>query len=149
MGMVWSVHQCLSLCAPHAALKYCERTTVIPQLPLRTGKTRTINHFLMNDSWYLVDLPGYGYARTSKQTAQVWNDFTRSYFLERETLVAVLLLVDASIPTRDVDVQAAAWFEEAQVGGWWWCVRASGGPFGRWPYLCASSKHAPRSCSSA
>lgn len=103
----------------------------------------------MNDSWYLVDLPGYGYARTSKQTAQVWNDFTRSYFLERETLVAVLLLVDASIPTRDVDVQAAAWFEEAQVGGWWWCVRASGGPFGRWPYLCASSKHAPRSCSSA
>lgn len=62
-----------------------------------------------------MDLPGYGYAKTSKANVKLWNDFTREYFVNRETLVAVLLLVDASIPPRDLDVEAAAWFASADV----------------------------------
>jgi hypothetical protein len=66
---------------------------------------------------YLVDLPGYGYAKASKDTVLNWNSFTRQYFLERDTLVAVLLLVDASIPPMPLDVACAAWFSEGQVRG--------------------------------
>lgn len=79
------------------------------------GKTRCINHFLINGAWYLVDLPGYGYARTSKGNVVEWNRFTREYFTERETLVTVLLLVDASIPPMALDVSCAAWFAEAEI----------------------------------
>jgi len=79
------------------------------------GKTRCINHFLINRSWYLVDLPGYGYAKTSKENIMGWNQFTRDYFLERETLVSVLLLVDASIPPMELDLACANWLAEAEV----------------------------------
>ncbi|PRW58204.1 GTP-binding protein [Chlorella sorokiniana] len=79
------------------------------------GKTRCINHFLINGSWYLVDLPGYGYARTSKGNVLEWNRFTREYFAERETLVTVLLLIDASIPPMPLDISCAAWFAEAEI----------------------------------
>lgn len=64
----------------------------------RAGKTRTINHFLINDSWYLVDLPGYGYAKSSLKDRDAWNAFTKAFFRQRETLVSVMLLIDASIP---------------------------------------------------
>eukprot|EP00887_Chlorella_sp_A99_P005181 scaffold1.g5181.t1 len=79
------------------------------------GKTRCINHFVINDSWYLVDLPGYGYARASKDAVVSWNSFTRGYFAERESLASVLLLVDASIPPMPLDVACAEWFDRAQL----------------------------------
>lgn len=79
------------------------------------GKTRCINHFLINGSWYLVDLPGYGYARTSKDNVLMWNKFTREYFVERDTLATVMLLVDASIPPMGLDLACAAWLAEAEV----------------------------------
>jgi GTP-binding protein len=79
------------------------------------GKTKCINHFLINNAWYLVDLPGYGYARTSKDNVLGWNKFTREYFLERETLVSVLLLIDASIPPMPIDLACANWLGEAEV----------------------------------
>lgn len=79
------------------------------------GKTRCINHFIINGAWYLVDLPGYGYARTSKGNVVEWNRFTREYFTERDTLVTVLLLVDASIPPMPLDVSCAAWFAQAEI----------------------------------
>ncbi|KAL6777565.1 ENGB1 [Auxenochlorella protothecoides x Auxenochlorella symbiontica] len=91
------------------------KRTSLAMVSKTPGKTRCINHFLINNSWYLVDLPGYGYAKTSKANVKLWNDFTREYFVNRETLVAVLLLVDASIPPRDLDVEAAAWFASADV----------------------------------
>lgn len=101
------------------------------RLPLHSsGKTRCINHFLINDSWYLVDLPGYGHASTSKTNVQSWNAFTREYFVDRETLVCVMLLVDSSIPPMLLDVQAAAWFEEANVrsaAAWGWMGWRAGG----------------------
>lgn len=79
------------------------------------GKTKCINHFLINASWYLVDLPGYGYARTSKANVMGWNKFTREYFGERETLVTVFLLVDASIPPMELDLACAWWFAESEI----------------------------------
>lgn len=79
------------------------------------GKTKCINHFLINDAWWLVDLPGYGYAKRGREDRLAWNTFTKEYFLERETLVMVLLLVDGSIPTQAVDVECAVWLAEADV----------------------------------
>ncbi|CAL5220484.1 g2511 [Coccomyxa viridis] len=79
------------------------------------GKTICINHFLINDSWYLVDLPGYGYAQRSKASRLEWSAFTKEYFLKRETLANVLLLVDSSIPVQEADVECASWLADAQV----------------------------------
>jgi GTP-binding protein len=79
------------------------------------GKTKLINHFLINKAWYLVDLPGYGYARASKDKVLTWNRFTRDYFLERSSLAAVLLLIDATIPPMELDLSCADWLGEAGV----------------------------------
>ncbi|KAJ8645670.1 hypothetical protein MRB53_007418 [Persea americana] len=75
----------------------------------KPGKTQLINHFLINKSWYLVDLPGYGFAVASEAARTDWTSFTKGYFLNRETLVAVLLLVDASIPPQKIDLDCANW----------------------------------------
>ncbi|CAL8464270.1 g3805 [Coccomyxa elongata] len=79
------------------------------------GKTTCINHFLINDNWYLVDLPGYGYAQRSKTSRLEWSEFTKEYFLKRETLANVLLLVDASVPVQQADLECASWLADAQV----------------------------------
>ena len=59
------------------------------------GKTQLINHFIINDEWYLVDLPGYGYARTSKKTKKVFQKFITDYFVKRSQLVCAFVLVDS------------------------------------------------------
>jgi len=79
------------------------------------GKTQCINHFLINGAWYLVDLPGYGYAKRSKALRAEWSGFTQQYFLERPTLANVLLLVDASVPVQALDLEVADWLGNAQV----------------------------------
>ncbi|XP_057420271.1 GTP-binding protein At2g22870 [Lotus japonicus] len=75
----------------------------------RPGKTQLINHFLVNKSWYLVDLPGYGFAKASEAAKTDWASFTKGYFLNRNTLVAVLLLIDASVPPQRIDLDCANW----------------------------------------
>ena len=59
------------------------------------GKTQLINHFLINDSWYLVDLPGYGYAKVSKNSREDWRRMINFYFQKRENLTCVFALIDA------------------------------------------------------
>ena len=59
------------------------------------GKTQLINHFLINDSWYLVDLPGYGYAKVSKESREKWRKMINYYFQKRENLTCVFVLVDS------------------------------------------------------
>lgn len=81
----------------------------------KPGKTRLINHFRINDSWYLVDLPGYGYAVASRDLRTDWNKFTKDYFLNRSSLVSVFLLVDASIPPRKSDLEYASWLGQNQI----------------------------------
>ncbi|GLU20155.1 hypothetical protein SLE2022_363670 [Rubroshorea leprosula] len=75
----------------------------------KPGKTQLINHFLVNKSWYMVDLPGYGFAKASDAARMDWSSFTKGYFLNRETLVSVLLLIDASVPPQKSDLDCANW----------------------------------------
>jgi GTP-binding protein len=71
---------------------------------VRPGKTQLINHFVINNEWYLVDLPGYGYARTSKTSRDKWQKMITDYMLKREALVNVFVLVDSRIPPQPIDI---------------------------------------------
>lgn len=81
----------------------------------KPGKTQCINHFRINDSWYLVDLPGYGYAAAPQELRTDWNKFTKDYFLNRSALVSVFLLIDASIPAKAIDLEYASWLGQNQI----------------------------------
>ncbi len=72
---------------------------------VKPGKTQLINHFLINQEWYLVDLPGYGYARTSKTSRERWQKMIVDYILKREQLVNVFVLVDSRIPPQNIDLE--------------------------------------------
>lgn len=71
----------------------------------RPGKTQLINHFLINNEWYLVDLPGYGYARTSKSSREAWSTMIRDYFLHREQLTNTYVLVDSRLTPQRIDLE--------------------------------------------
>lgn len=70
----------------------------------KPGKTQTINHFLMNKTWYLVDLPGYGFAKTSKTNREKWQKMISDYLLHRENLQIVFELVDSRLEPQQIDV---------------------------------------------
>jgi GTP-binding protein len=72
---------------------------------VQPGKTRTINHFIINDSWYLVDLPGYGYARVPVRLRETWVRATRNYILKRENLVCLFVLLDARHKPQRSDLE--------------------------------------------
>lgn len=79
------------------------------------GKTQLINHFLINENWYLVDLPGYGYARTSKSKSKTWQKFISDYILKRENLMNVFVLVDCRHSPQKIDIEFMQWLGENQV----------------------------------
>ncbi len=79
------------------------------------GKTQLINHFLINKEWYLVDLPGYGYAKVSKGKRFQWNKTTKSYILGRENLLGVFVLVDSRHEPQKIDLEFMAWLAESGV----------------------------------
>lgn len=79
------------------------------------GKTRCINHFLINRSFYLVDLPGYGYARVARDARLRWQETTQQYLLTRPNLANVLLLVDASLPPKNEDLDGVLWLAQNRV----------------------------------
>ena len=79
------------------------------------GKTQTINHFIINEEknpWYLVDLPGYGYAKTSKSERNRWESFIRNYLDQRENLICTFVLVDFRIPPQKIDLEFMQWMGE-------------------------------------
>ncbi|EHQ29956.1 ribosome biogenesis GTP-binding protein YihA/YsxC [Mucilaginibacter paludis] len=76
------------------------------------GKTQLINHFLINDNWYLVDLPGYGYARISKSKKEDWNKFIRTYLDKRESLQTVFVLIDSRLEPQKIDLEFCNWLGE-------------------------------------
>jgi hypothetical protein len=97
--------------------------------PRRAGKTKTINHFLINDAWYMVDLPGYGFAKANAKNKLEWFGFSSEYFMERKALIMVMLLVDASIPPQQSDVECLRWMADREVrkkGTWVRLIRAGG-----------------------
>ncbi|KAJ8774802.1 hypothetical protein K2173_017248 [Erythroxylum novogranatense] len=81
----------------------------------KPGKTQCINHFRINHNWYLVDLPGYGYAAAPQELRIDWDEFTKEYLLNRSTLVSVFLLIDASIPAKKIDLEYASWLGQNQI----------------------------------
>jgi GTP-binding protein len=82
---------------------------------VKPGKTQLINHFLINNEWYLVDLPGYGYARISKESRDKWQKMITDYLLNRETLMNVYVLVDSRIPPQQIDIDFINWLGENGV----------------------------------
>lgn len=76
------------------------------------GKTQLINHFLINDNWYIVDLPGYGYARASKTKKADWNKFIHTYLDKRESLQCVLVLIDSRLEPQKIDLEFCNWLGE-------------------------------------
>jgi GTP-binding protein len=69
------------------------------------GKTQLINHFIINENWYLVDLPGYGYAKISKSKKEDWDKFIRNYLNKRESLQCVMVLIDSRLEPQKIDLQ--------------------------------------------
>ena len=78
----------------------------------RPGKTQLINHFLINNSWYLVDLPGYGYAKVSKSAKKTFQKFITQYFSFREQLVSAFVLVDIRHKPQSIDLEFMQWLGE-------------------------------------
>ncbi|MEY3009798.1 MAG: hypothetical protein RLZZ314_440 [Bacteroidota bacterium] len=76
------------------------------------GKTQLINHFDVDGTWYLVDLPGFGYAKVSKKDRAKWMNVTKHYLDSRRNLMCVMMLVDARIPAQKVDLEFMAWMGE-------------------------------------
>lgn len=81
----------------------------------KPGKTQLINHFLVNDSWYLVDLPGYGYAQVSKDKRGKWEQFISSYILQRENLMCMFVLVDSRLSPQRIDLEFMDWLGENNI----------------------------------
>lgn len=79
------------------------------------GKTQLINHFLINESWYLVDLPGYGYAKASKTSREKWEKFIRAYLSKRESLQCVFVLIDSRVEPQKIDLDFCYWLGECQL----------------------------------
>ena len=72
---------------------------------VQPGKTRTINHFAVNDRWYLVDLPGYGYAKVPVKLREKWVRATEEYILKRESLVSLFVLLDSRLKPQRSDIE--------------------------------------------
>lgn len=76
------------------------------------GKTQLINYFLINEFWYLVDLPGYGYAKVSKTSRAKWQKMIRDYLSKRLNLQCTFVLIDSRIPPQKIDIEFINWLGE-------------------------------------
>lgn len=81
----------------------------------KPGKTQLINHFLINKEWYLVDLPGYGYAKVSKQSKKTFQQFITDYFKKRRELVSSFVLVDIRHEPQKIDLEFMQWLGENAI----------------------------------
>ncbi|WP_091871866.1 ribosome biogenesis GTP-binding protein YihA/YsxC [Pricia antarctica] len=81
----------------------------------RPGKTQLINHFKINGNWFLVDLPGYGYARVSKKSKKTFQKYITDYFAKREQLVCAFVLVDIRHEPQKIDLEFMEWLGENAI----------------------------------
>jgi len=79
------------------------------------GKTKLINFFNIDDKWHLVDLPGYGYAKISKDKRKTWLESTQNYLLQRPNLKIIFTLIDASIPPQAIDLDFISWLDHCHL----------------------------------
>ena len=81
----------------------------------KPGKTQHINHFIINDSWYLVDLPGYGWSKVSKEKKAEWGIMIEKYLISSEQLFFVFVLIDSRIPPQKIDHDFIYWLGKKGV----------------------------------
>lgn len=81
----------------------------------RPGKTQLINHFKINDNWFLVDLPGYGYAKVSKTAKSKFQKFITTYFTQRKQLVSAFILIDIRHSPQKIDMEFMQWLGENEI----------------------------------
>jgi len=81
----------------------------------RPGKTQLINHYLINDNWYLVDLPGYGYASVAKSKRLEFSQFIKKYLLNRENLMCLFVLIDSRLEPQSIDLEFMEWLGENNI----------------------------------
>ena len=81
----------------------------------RPGKTQLINHFLVNKTWYLVDLPGYGWAQVSKTEKAKWKQMIEGYLIERTSLINVFVLIDSRHSPQKIDLEFMHWLGESEI----------------------------------
>lgn len=81
----------------------------------KPGKTQLINHFKINNNWFLVDLPGYGYARVSKKTKAVFQQFITDYFEKREQLICAFVLIDIRLEAQKIDLEFMEYLGESEI----------------------------------
>lgn len=79
------------------------------------GKTQLINHFLINEDWYLVDLPGYGFAKSSKKDRKAWKKMIDTYLITRENLHCTFVLIDSRHSLQKIDLAFMTWMAENQL----------------------------------
>lgn len=87
----------------------------LAKISVRPGKTQLINHFLINNDWYLVDLPGYGYANVPIAEKKKWEAFIRKYILERPNLYCLFVLIDSRHKPQEVDLNFIEWLGTNQI----------------------------------
>jgi GTP-binding protein len=87
----------------------------LAKISVQPGKTRTINHFLINESWYLVDLPGYGYAKVPVKLREKWVKATENYILKRENLVSLFVLLDSRHKPQRSDLEFMEFLGNNQI----------------------------------
>ena len=81
----------------------------------KPGKTQLINHFIINNAWYLVDLPGYGYAKVSKSSKRIFQKFITEYFEQRKQLIAAFVLIDIRHKPQIIDLNFMEWLGSNQI----------------------------------
>ncbi len=81
----------------------------------KPGKTQLINHFLIDDNWFLVDLPGYGWAKVSKTDRSKWGEMIHDYLTERKNLITVFVLIDTRLDPQPVDTEFIEWLGEKGI----------------------------------
>lgn len=81
----------------------------------KPGKTQLINHFLIDESWFLVDLPGYGWAKVAKTEKEKWGEMIHDYIMDRENLFNIFVLVDSRLEPQPIDVAFINWLGEKGI----------------------------------
>ncbi len=81
----------------------------------RPGKTQLINHFIIDDKWFLVDLPGYGFAKVSKSIKSTWEKMISDYLIHRENLVVISVLIDSRLEPQQIDLEFITWCGEREI----------------------------------
>jgi GTP-binding protein len=81
----------------------------------KPGKTQLINHFMINDRWYLVDLPGYGFAKVSKDKKEKWEKMISTYLTSRKNLCGIFVLIDSRLEPQTIDLEFLNWCGEEGV----------------------------------